>query len=139
MAALPPDQPHASGKHANDDLDIHSLAQDTILIPSPEHSPGCGERLEHTCAVAHFIPSATHPVEGVPNLLGMVTAGYGVALLPEVLVRGQMPVSQVRRLRAPVPFFRLNLLWLRQSTSQVLRNFLLMAREVADRTGAVSS
>ena len=81
VAALPPDHPHASGKHANDDLDIHSLAQDTILIPSPEHSPGCGERLEHTCAVAHFIPSA----------------------------------------------------------SQVLRNFLLMAREVANGTSAVSS
>ena len=139
VAALPPDHPHAGGKHAHDDLDIHCLAQDTILIPSPEHSPGYGERLEHTCAAADFTPAATHPVEGVPNLLGMVTAGYGVALLPEVLVRGQVPAGQMRRLCAPVPPFRLNLLWLRQSTSQVLRNFLLVAREVADRTSAVSS
>ena len=139
VAALPPGHPHAGGKYENDDLDIHSLAQDTILIPAADHSPGYGERLEHTCAAAGFTPAATHPVEGVPNLLGMVTAGYGVALLPEVLVRGQMPTSQVRRLRAPVPSFRLNLLWLRQSTSQVLRNFLLVAREVADGTSAVSS
>ena len=139
VAALPPGHPQAGGKYENDDLDIHSLAQDTILIPAADHSPGYGERLEHTCAVAGFTPAATHPVEGVPNLLGMVIAGYGVALLPEVLVRGQMPTSQVRRLRAPVPSFRLNLLWLRQSTSQVLRNFLLVAREVADGTSAVSS
>ena len=131
--------PTPAEKHENDDLDIHCLAQDTILTPAADHSPGYGERLEHTCAAAHFTPAAMHPVEGVPNLLGMVTAGYGVALLPEVLVRGQVPASQVRRLRAPVPPFRLNLLWLRQSTSQVLRNFLLVARESADRTCAVSS
>jgi DNA-binding transcriptional LysR family regulator len=68
------------------------------------------------------------------NLLGMVTAGYGVALLPEVLVRGQVPACQVRRLGAPVPPFRLNLIWLRQSTSQVLQNFLMVAQEVPRRT-----
>ena len=139
VAALPPDHPHAGAKYEHDDLDSHSLAQDTILIPSPEHSPGYAERLERTCSAADFTPAATHPVERVPNLLGMVTTGYGVALLPEVLVRGQVPAGQVRRLRAPVPPFRLNLLWLRQSTSQVLHNFLPAAREVAGCTSAVSS
>ena len=139
VAALPPGHPHAGGKYENDELDIHSLAQDTILIPAADHSPGYGERLERTCSAAGFTPAATHPVEGVPNLLGMVTAGYGVALLPEVLVRGQVPAGQMRRLRAPVPPFRLNLLWLRQSTSQVLHDFLLVARKVAGRTTAVSS
>jgi hypothetical protein len=48
--------------------------------------------------------------------------------LPEVLVRGRVPDWQVRRLGPPVPPFRLNLIWLRQSTSHVLQNFLVVAR-----------
>jgi DNA-binding transcriptional LysR family regulator len=134
VAVLPPSHPDAGAENQEMELDIHALAKDTVLIPSPNYSPGYQERLEHTCEAAHFTPAATHPVEGMPNLLGMVTAGYGVALLPEVLVRGQVPACQVRRLGAPVPPFRLNLIWLRQSTSQILQNFLMVSQEVARRT-----
>jgi DNA-binding transcriptional LysR family regulator len=128
VAVLPPT--HSCAKKGAEEiaLDIHELAEDTILIPSPGYSPGYQERLEHTCSAVDFTPAATHPVEGVPNLLGMVTAGYGVALLPEVLVRGRVPDWQVRRLGPPVPPFRLNLIWLRQSTSHVLQNILVVAR-----------
>ena len=133
VAVLPPSHPDAGAEDQEMELDIHALARDTVLIPAPDYSPGYQERFEHTCESADFTPAATHPVEGVPNLLGMVTAGYGVALLPEVLVRGQVPACQVRRLGAPVPPFRLNLIWLRQSTSQVLQNFLMVAQGVARR------
>ena len=135
VAVLPPNHPQVDTKGGEAELDIHALATDTVLIPAPDYSPGYGERLEHTCTAADFAPAATHPVEGVPNLLGMVTAGYGVALLPEVLVQGQVPAARMRRLRAPVPPFRLNLLWLRQSTSQVLQNFLAVAQEVVRDSG----
>lgn len=134
VAVLPPGHPQAGKAHEKGELDIHALSGDTVLIPAPEYSPGYRDRLEHTCDAADFRPVATHPVEGVPNLLGMVTAGYGVALLPEVLVRGQVSTSQVRRLSAPVPPFRLNLIWLRHPTSQVLQNFLTVAREITGGT-----
>ena len=132
MALLPPEHTQARPGGEGTELNIHALSKDTILIPSPDYSPGYRERLDYTCAAADFTPTATHPVEGVPNLLSMVAAGYGVALLPEVLVQGQAPNCQVRRLAAPVPPFRLNLLWLRQSTSQVLQNFLLAARSTTE-------
>ena len=84
VVVLPPRHPLAGKEHAQDELDIHELTEETVLIPAPEYSPGYQERLEHTCTAAHFTPAAMHPVEGVPNLLGMVAAGYGVALLPEM-------------------------------------------------------
>lgn len=135
VAVLPPKHPQANTGQEKQALDIHTLAPDTILIPSPDYSPGYGERLERTCTAAGFAPAATHPVEGLPNLLAMVAAGYGVALLPEVLVHAQASACRVRRLGAPVPSFRLNLLWLRQASSEVLRSFLAVAQEVACATG----
>lgn len=129
VAVLPPDHPQVDTVGGADELDLRTLAGDTVLIPASDYSPGYGERLEVTCRSVNFAPAATHPVEGVPNLLGMVAAGYGVALLPEVLVQGLVPTCRLRPLRAPVPPFRLNLLWRRQTQSPVLQQFLAVARE----------
>lgn len=65
------------------------------------------------------------------NLLGMVAAGCGVAILPEVLVGASLPAGRVRRLRAPVPPFRLSLIWLGEASSRVLQNFLAVAERFA--------
>ena len=109
-------------------------------LPRPIILPATESAWNTPAPQQDFTPAATHPVEGVPNLLGMVTAGYGVALLPEVLVRGQMPAGQVRRLRAPgsslppEPALAAPI-----HLPGTARNFLLVARKVADRTSAVSS
>lgn len=131
VAVLPPGHPQAGTKRGDGELDIHTLVADTVLMPLGSRSSCYQERLEHTCAALDFTPAATHPVDGIPNLLGMVAANYGVALLPEVLVRGRVPARQVRRLSAETPAFQLNLVWLRQSASPVLRDFLTVAREVS--------
>ena len=54
----------------------------------------------------------------------MVNAGYGVAILPEVLV--DVP-ARTLRLAAPVPCFKLMLVWLRNAPSIALKNFLAVA------------
>ncbi len=127
VAVLPPGHPQANPAEAHVEMDIHALAGDTVLVPPPEAAPGYLERVDRACAAAKFTPAALHPVGGVPNLLGMVSAGYGVAILPEVLVGASVPAGQMRRLRAPVPPFRLSLIWSGAATSQALKNF----REVA--------
>jgi DNA-binding transcriptional LysR family regulator len=58
----------------------------------------------------------------------MVAGGYGVAILPEVLVTAANSGYKFRPLRAPVPPFALKLLWLRKAPSLVLQNFLAVAR-----------
>ncbi len=129
VAVLPPQ--HALAKKNDPEIDIEALAGETVLIPSPKVSPGYMERLNHSCAAANFTPTALHPVDGVLNLLGMVNAGYGVAILPEVLV--SVHNCRTRRLRAPVPHFRLKLIWLRNAPSLVLQNFLAVAKRLREK------
>ena len=100
-----------------------------LLIASPETSPGYIERLNDLCVAANFTPTATHPVEGAANLLCMVAAGYGVAILPEVVTTSSVHNIQTRQLCAPVPPFRLKLLWLRETVSPLLQDFLAVARQ----------
>jgi len=127
VAVLPADHPLA--KDSKDPIRVNRLVGQTLLIASPETAPGYIERLNDLCAAANFTPTTTHPVEGTANLLCMVAAGYGVAILPEVVTTSSVHNIQTRQLRAPVPPFRLKLLWLRETVSPLLQDFLAVARQ----------
>ena len=94
-------------------------------------APGYIERLNQLSTATGFTPAATQEVIGLENRLGMVGAGYGVGILPEVVVSATDPTYKVRRLRAPVPPFRLRLLWLKQPPSVALQNFVAVAKQWA--------
>jgi len=134
VAVLPVEHPLA--KEGKAPISVNRLAGQTLLISSPETSPGYVERLNDLCVAANFTPTATHPVEGPANLLGMVAAGYGVAILPEVVMTSSAHTCQTRRLRAPVPPFRLKLLWMRDAMSPLLQDFLAVAKRWTDDVGA---
>ena len=128
---------HPLTKEVKASINIHRLAGETLLISSPDTSPGYVERLNDLCVSAEFTPTATQPVEGPSNLLGMVAAGYGVAILPEVVAISSVHPCPTRRLRAPVPPFRLKLLWLRDAQSPLLLNFLTVARQWINEASVV--
>ncbi len=109
------------------EISIAELAGETILLPSLD-AYGYRARFQQLCSVADFTPRVTHPVDGMENLLGMIGAGYGVAILPEVLVNSLLPSCRTRRLQTPVPPLCLRLIWLRNSSSLILQNFLTVAK-----------
>ena len=127
VAVLPIEHPLA--KEGKGSISVNRLTGLNLLIASQESAPGYIERLNVLCAAANFTPTTTQPVEGTANVLGMVAAGYGVAILPEVAVTSFANTCQMRPLRAPVPPFHLKLLWLRNEQSPLLQNFLTVAKQ----------
>jgi DNA-binding transcriptional LysR family regulator len=134
VAVLPIEHPLA--KEGKGSISVNRLAGLNLLIASPETAPGYIERLNVLCAATNFTPTTTQPVEGTANLLGMVAAGYGVAILPEVAVTSFVNTCQTRRLRAPVPHFRLKLVWLRNDQSPLLQEFLAVVKRWANEAEA---
>lgn len=135
VAALPAG--HALSKKSKAraaSLDIHALAQETLIVFSSEGSPGYMERLEHICAVADFHPASVRSVDGSENVLGMVAAGYGVAILPQVLVAASDSSYVTKPLRAPVAPLELKLLWRRDSSTGAVENFLAVAKRCSEES-----
>jgi DNA-binding transcriptional LysR family regulator len=126
VVVLPAD--HDLAKDVTTEIDVKALVGMTLVTPSPKDSPGYFERLNQLCAFAHFTPATLFPVPGFENVLGMVAAGYGVTIMPEVVVGSPGPAWRTRRLCAPVPPMELKLVWLRASSSLVLQNFLSVVR-----------
>jgi DNA-binding transcriptional LysR family regulator len=134
VAVLPIEHPLV--KEGKGSISVNRLTGLNLLIASQESAPGYIERLNVLCAAANFTPTTTQPVEGTANILGMVAAGFGVAILPEMAVTSFVHPCQTRRLRAPVPPFRLKLLWLRNDKSPLLQSFLTVAKEWVNETDA---
>jgi DNA-binding transcriptional LysR family regulator len=130
VVVLPAD--HDLAQDVTTEIEVKALVGMTLVTPSLEDSPGYFERLNQLCAFAHFTPAALCPVNGLGNVLGMVAAGYGVTIMPEVVVSGPGPAWRIRRLCAPVPTMELKLVWLRASSSLILQNFLSVARGCID-------
>jgi DNA-binding transcriptional LysR family regulator len=80
------------------------------------------------CSLSGFSPSTTQPVEGLQNLLSMVAAGYGVAILPKVSVNEKRSNYFTRLLSPPVPKFQLKLTWLSSSRSQFLPKLIAISQ-----------
>ena len=124
---------HRLARAHREDLAIADLADETLLIPSAHRSPGYFDRLNELCTLTGFTPANTEPAEGFQNLLGMVFAGYGVAILPAAAVTPASPGCVNRRLRSPVPTFQLNLFWMRKDPSLVIQKFVALAKREAKR------
>ena len=116
-------------------MDIRALAGEVLVIPSPEGSPGYVERLEQLRAATDFHPASVRAVDGADNVLGMVAAGYGVAILPEILVGAANPLWVTKLLRAPVAPLTLKLLWRREILNGAMQSFLVVAGRCSETRG----
>ena len=133
VAVLSDGHPAAKGQAAGGEgLDIHALAGDVLVVPSPGNFPGYLERLEQICAATGFRPASLLPVEGADNVLRMVAAGCGVAVLPEVAVRLPVAMCVTRKLLPPVLPFELELLWQTDASTDMIQRFLMIARRHVD-------
>lgn len=118
---------HPAVRRAEAWLTAETMNGETLLCPTPAGTLGYREFLRDLQQRTGFEPRETRPVDGVDNILTMVAAGYGVAILPAQLVSRPPPGCRTKRLRLPAPGYRLRMLWPRDSKSDLLHNFLHLA------------
>ncbi len=128
LAVLPAG--HALAKRRGGQIGLEALAQETVLYKRLEHAPCHTQRLPDLLGCAGVVPRGLQAVDGVGNLLAMTAAGYGVAVLPDIFDGTLRPTLRSKRLRLPeaVPPLELHTVWLRDSTSTALAQFLTMIR-----------
>jgi DNA-binding transcriptional LysR family regulator len=86
--------------------------------------------LEKLCAGAGYKPKIVHEADTSATMFGLVSAGFGIALLPAL---HDPPASEVafRPISPELPKFDFNIAWRRDDASPALQNFLNMVRALA--------
>lgn len=99
----------------------------TFIQPADDYGTGYAKWVSQLCRLAGFAPIfVAHKSASVGGLYAAVVANLGVAVLPEYLCDRQYP--QVRHVASDCQPLEMHAVWLRDVTSQLLREYLEIVR-----------
>ena len=120
VIALPEDHPLA----AKDSVAIAELAQEVFILSSNSAAEALRHAVMTECADAGFQPKRVQEITTVQTALGLVSARFGVSILPasvQVLIRRGVTLRPIRDSRIQVG---LTFLWMKDNRSPVLANLV---------------
>src|SRR5260221_12537548 len=127
LVALPPGHPLAKQRR----LRLSALANEKF-ISIRRTAAAYHSRFVSHCRSPGFIPHiAPEEPDGALSLLGFVSAGFGVALVPETFQQILPVAVEFRPFRPSIPTFDFHIAWRRDNQSSVLHAFLEMLRKHA--------
>ena len=84
--------------------------------------------IKQYCKKAGFTPIFGKSGAGLEDLLGMIAAGYGIAMMPRYILAQHHKISSVRFLGTDCEPIELCAVWLRSNQSRVLKHYLEILR-----------
>ncbi len=115
---------HALARRRGDRMELSALEGEVFLAVAAASLPPYVEGLDAAWKALGHGPRRVRTVDGQKNVLALVAAGYGVAILPGDAVSASVPDCRIKRLDSALGTYQLQMIWLREHSSRVLRNFL---------------
>lgn len=127
VVALP--QAHPLASEAS--LTLHALRNDPFIFFAQRHSPLFYSRVVSMCEAAGFVPSVAQHATQIHTMVGLVSAGMGVAILPEVAKNLTLSNVVFAEIQDSPPTVQMCLGWRSENVSPILAAFIDQAMNVA--------
>lgn len=121
---------HHAAKGAGS-VDLRTLAKENFIIPPRELAPGLYDLILSHCRSFGFTPRITQHARQMQTVIGLVSSGMGVALVPSSLRNLKRTGVQYRQLRGKAPVIDLGTLRVRGSDSPQRERFIETLRSAA--------
>lgn len=128
VLAAPADHPAVQGEGA---VDLRALARDSFIVPPRDIGPGLYDLIISRCRAAGFVPRITQSARQMQTIIGLVSSGMGVALVPASVQQLQRAGVQYRPLRGRPAQIELGILRPRGSSGPLADNFAATLHRVA--------
>ncbi|WP_028007915.1 LysR family transcriptional regulator [Solimonas flava] len=128
VLAAPADHPAVQGEGA---VDLRVLARDSFIVPPRDIGPGLYDLIISRCRAAGFVPRITQSARQMQTIIGLVSSGMGVALVPASVQQLQRAGVQYRPLRGRPAQIELGILRPRGSSGPLADNFAATLHRVA--------
>jgi DNA-binding transcriptional LysR family regulator len=141
----------------SDDLQLHPLSEEPMVVALPAGHPAAQsprvdlrqlrdepliltprgvwqtlfDTVIATCREAGFEPAAGQPAPNMGSIVNLVAAGLGYSLVPASLRQVQVTGAVYREIEGLTPVAKLALASRRGDTSDIVRNFMARARQIA--------
>jgi DNA-binding transcriptional LysR family regulator len=128
LLAIPASHPAAKGAGQ---ADLRTLAKENFIIPPRELAPGLYDLVLSHCRAFGFTPRITQHARQMQTVIGLVSCGMGIALVPSSLRNLKRTGVQYRQLRGKAPVIDLGILRARESASPPRERFAETLRSAA--------
>jgi DNA-binding transcriptional LysR family regulator len=116
-------------------ISIGDCANMRVINYRKDVAPDYHAMINHLCALGGFTPSPLFEMGQIYASLGLVSSGFGIALVPASVQRVHMDNVVYRPLRERHAVSELLLAWTNPSPPAVLTAFVELARDIAERQG----
>ncbi len=111
-------------------LPLKMLAREPFIMIPRSRGPGFFDQIIALCQAEGFSPEIVLEASQFHTIIGMVSAGVGIAVVPASMQRSRMKGVAFRKIENG-PETALTLAWKSDSKSPVLSKFITVARELA--------
>lgn len=112
------------------EVDVRTLAPLPFILFNREADPTYYDSVVVLCRRAGFSPRITHETNSLQTMLGLVSAGLGISLVPSSAQRFTRDGTVLRLLRPSPNHLCLALMWRRDDPSSALRTLCKITRNV---------
>jgi len=129
VLAAPADHPAVGGGGA---VDLRTLAKASFIVPPRAIGPGLYDLVISRCRTAGFAPRITQSARQMQTVIGLVSAGMGVALVPSSVQNLQRAGVRYLPLRGRAAKIELGILRRHADAPPLAQNFIATLRGLAD-------
>ena len=129
VLAAPADHPAARGTGP---VELRTLAKASFIVPPRAIGPGLYDLVISRCRTAGFAPRITQSARQMQTVIGLVSAGMGVALVPSSVQNLQRAGVRYLPLRGRPARIELGILRAQAEAAPLAQNFIETLRGLAD-------
>jgi DNA-binding transcriptional LysR family regulator len=127
VLAAPTDHPAAAG----DTIDLRSLSKDSFIVPPRDIAPGLYDLTISRCRSAGFAPRIVQNARQMQTVIGLVSCGMGLALVPSSVRNLKRTGVRYLQLRGRPSFIELGILRARDSANALGAHFVSALKAAA--------
>lgn len=105
-------------------VDLRALSKESFIVPPRDIAPGLHDLTIGRCRAAGFVPRVTQQARQMQTVIGLVSCGMGLALVPASVRRLKRSGVQYRPLRGRPAWIEMGVLRRRGAGTPLLENFV---------------
>jgi DNA-binding transcriptional LysR family regulator len=113
-----------------ENISVRSLLNENFIMFPRHLGPGLYDQILSLCRQGNFSPKVTQEAIQMQTIIGLVSAGMGIAIVPSSLQNLQRAGVVYRVLEEKTPLVETAVMWRQEDMTPVLREFLQIVRSI---------
>jgi DNA-binding transcriptional LysR family regulator len=113
-----------------ENISVRSLLNENFIMFPRHLGPGLYDQILSLCQQGSFSPKVTQEAIQMQTIIGLVSAGMGIAIVPSSLQNLQRAGVVYRALEEKTPLVETAVVWRQEDMTPVLREFLQIVRSI---------